>query len=94
MINTNTERKEEFIAKAECLINELKKLIPYGYSGACWGYDFDWEHRYMTIPAYQPTIVATGIISNGLFNYYKITGNNEALELCRSSCNFVLQDFK
>lgn len=86
------ERKEEFFAKADYLIEELKKLIPQGFSGACWGYDFDWEARYAKIPAYQPTVVATGIITNGLFEYYKISANEEAFRLCESASDFVLKD--
>lgn len=81
-----------FLENIKHLINELEKLIPEGYHGACWGYNFDWEARNAKIPAYQPTVVATGIISNALFEYYKITKNEKALELFLSACSFVLQD--
>lgn len=64
------------------------------YSGACWGYDFPWEARYASIPAYQPTVVATGIISNALYIAYKTTGNKRLLEMCSSACNFILNDLK
>ena len=74
------------------LIQQLESLIPKIYSGACWGYDFDWESRYVRIPAYHPTIVATGIITNALFICYKITGIKKAFNLCQSACNFVLKD--
>ncbi len=74
------------------LLQELEKLISPGFHGACWGYDFPWEARNANIPAYQPTIVATGIISNALFLYYRYSGNRKALELCRSACDFVLKD--
>ena len=86
------EKKEEFEKKILSLIAKLKRLIPSGFSGACWGYDFDWEARYATIPSYQPTIVATGIITNGLFECYRITKNKDAFDLCKSACDFVLND--
>lgn len=86
------ERKEEYMLKAENLINELENLIASGYSGACWGYDFPWEARYTKISGYQPTVVATGIITNALFEYYKISNNQKAIELCMSSANFILKD--
>ena len=76
------------------LINELIGLIPDGYTGACWGYDFPWEARYASIPAYQPTVVATGIISNALFICHTLTGNKEAGELCVSAADFVINDLK
>jgi len=71
------------------LIQELKALIPSGYKGACWGYDFPWEARYASIPAYQPTIVATGIISNGLYIAWKKLGIEEAKELVIQCCEFT-----
>lgn len=84
--------KDILTAKISHLISELKTLIPSGYSGACWGYDFDWAARRASIPAYQPTIVATGIITNSLFECHRITGNTDALELCKSATRFVLLD--
>lgn len=80
--------------KINQLIIQLKSLIPEGFHGACWGYDFDWEARYAKILAYQPTIVATGIISNALFLCYEKTGNKEALELCKSAAQFAIKDLQ
>ena len=86
------DKKNEYLTKINQLISELKKLIPQGFKGACWGYDFDWEARYAKIPAYQPTVVATGIITNSLYIAWKLTGNEEALSLCKSAGEFVLND--
>lgn len=83
---------EECLVRIKHLVNELKILIPAGYNGACWGYDFPWEARYASIPAYQPTAVATGIIINALYTAYTITGNEECAELVKSSAHFVLED--
>ncbi len=84
--------KNEYSEKINRLIEELEKLIPSGYNGACWGYDFDWQSRYAKIPAYHPTVVATGFVTNALFNYYRVSGNKKALELCVSSTKFILND--
>ena len=86
------EQRSFYKEKIEFLIEELKKLIPEGFSGACWGYDFDWEARQTKIPAYQPTVVATGIITNALFVAYQITGSKEAARLVVSAADFVLKD--
>mgnify|MGYP001308319927 CR=1 FL=1 len=94
LYKSNSYSKTDCNSKIEFLIDELQKLIPNGYSGACWGYDFDWEARYAKIPAYQPTVVATGIITNALFECYTVTGNLRALELCKSASKFVLNDLK
>jgi hypothetical protein len=86
------DKRKEYFIKAEQLIDVLEKLIPSNFSGACWGYDFPWEARYSSIPAYQPNVVATGIITNGLFEFHKISNNHKAISLCISASNFILKD--
>jgi hypothetical protein len=74
------------------LITELGHLQSRKYSGACWGYDFDWEARYACIPAGHPTVVATGFITNALYEahlYYECDG---AAELILDAAQFVLKD--
>lgn len=82
----------ELEKKIVFLVDELERLQSKGFSGACWGYDFDWEARYANIPAFTPTVVATGFITNALFICYSITGNQKAKTLLVSSANFVLKD--
>jgi len=92
LIQSDPANKDGYMRKIEHLVGELKKLIPVGFSGACWGYDFDWEARYAKIPAYQPTVVATGIISNALYIAYEITGNVECANLVESAACFVQEN--
>ena len=88
----DAEEKTALLKKIEDLLQKLTELQSKGYSGACWGYEFDWEARYANIPAFTPTVVATGIIANALYHCYKITGNERAKALCISSADFVLKD--
>jgi rhamnogalacturonyl hydrolase YesR len=88
------KNKDVYHQKIGHLITELKGLIPEGYNGACWGYDFDWEARYAKIPAYEPTIVATGIITNALYIAFNITGHKEAARLIESAARFVVMDLQ
>ena len=48
-------------------VERLAAAVTTGYHGSCWGYPFDWETRYGSAPAGTPTIVATGMIANGLW---------------------------
>jgi len=63
-----------------------------GYSGACWGYNFDWPNRSFLAPAGVPTVVNTAFIGLALLDAYKIMKDQAVLDLARSSCDFVLQD--
>lgn len=94
LFNSESNNKNKHLEKINFLIKELKTLIPNGFSGACWGYDFDWEARHAKIPAYQPTVVATGIITNALFVAYDHTANKEAEKLLLSAADFVVKDLK
>ena len=84
--------KEEYRQKALVLTLQLKNLSATGYHGNCWGYDFPWEARYATIPAYQPTVVATGIITNGLYESSKAFQHQEAAEMVADAAGFVMND--
>jgi hypothetical protein len=78
--------------RAEYCVAELARLQTPGFSGACWGYDFDWEARYGRLPAGTPTIVATGLVTNALFAAYRLLGLDEALQLCERATSFVIND--
>ncbi len=84
--------KAFYLNEIKNLLDKLINLSSKGYSGYCWGYNFDWEARYAKIPAYTPTVVATGLITNGLFEYYKITRDQQIKNILISSANFVLND--
>lgn len=86
------DRKEEFIRKILFLTEELKKLSAPGFNGYCWGYDFHWQARHAKIPAFQPTVVATGIITNALFQCYRIAGIEIHRQMCLEAAGFVLKD--
>jgi hypothetical protein len=88
------ENAEHYRSQALFCLEELKRLRSPGQSGDCWGYDFPWEAVYGKLPAFAPTIVATGIITNGLFAAYELLGIEEAFSLCSSASKFVLQDLE
>jgi len=86
------KKKKFYLENIDKCFEKLISLQSKGYSGSCWGYNFDWEARYTRINAYIPTIVATGIITNGLFEYYKYFEDDKIKELILSSTKFVLND--
>lgn len=88
-----------FGTKAELLerITELADLLlamqNKDYSGACWGYNFDWQARRLFLfPAHTPTVVATTFCASALFEAYEITQNGSYLKTALSSAVFILKD--
>ncbi len=86
------EPKPEYLEKINLLSSHLMKLQTEGYSGACWGYNFDWQARAFFQPKGTPTVVATTFIAEALIEAYKITHNKLYLETAISSSNFILND--
>ncbi len=86
------EKKQEYLQKINFLANELINLQNQNFSGACWGYNFDWQSRAFFLKKNTPTVVATGFIAYALMNAYDITKNEKYLESALSSCNFIIKD--
>jgi hypothetical protein len=74
------------------LTNRLKTARISGYSGDCWGYDFDWQARAFFQPAGTPMVVATSFAGGAMLDAYRILLDESLLRSARSACDFVLQD--
>lgn len=88
------EPKEEYLEKINLLATKVLELKTPGYSGACWGYNFDWQARAFFQPKYTPTVVATSFIVEALLMAYDITNRDELLHAASSASKFVLEDLK
>jgi len=79
-------------SKIHQLAQLLLKLKVSDYSGACWGYDFDWQSKAFYLPRNTPTVVATSFATEALIKAYTITKNVDYLEAALSTSKFVLND--
>jgi len=86
------EKIEAYINKINQLASQIINLKTEGYSGACWGYNFDWQARAFFQPKSTPTVVATTFISEALLEAYEITKNKKYLDTAISASKFVQND--
>lgn len=84
--------KKEYLEQINFLANELIKLKTPGFSGACWGYNFDWQSRAFFLPKGTPTVVATTFVASALMDAYDVTKNILYLNVALSSADFVMKD--
>lgn len=84
------EIRQKLIRLSDLLVN----LKTSGYSGACWGYNFEWQSRAFYFKKFTPTVVATSYAANALLDVFEITGGEQYLETAISSKNFILKDLK
>jgi hypothetical protein len=83
---------EPYLERVDYCVEALGSLASPAWSGACWGYDFDWASRRVSLPAFTPTVVATGDVTNALFAAATLLEREDALALCRSATHFVVLD--
>ena len=84
---------KKILEKINFLANLLDELKNTNYSGACWGYNFDWQARLLFLfPSNTPTVVATSFCVEALFKAYEITKKERYKDLALTSASFVLND--
>ena len=77
---------KESDAAAREFISGLLAMKVDGYSGACWGYNFDWQSRNFFAPRGTPTIVPTAFAARALIE------SGQDLQQARSVCEFIAKD--
>jgi len=90
-------RTEESKNQANNFLSDLLSMKLDGYSGAAWGYNFDWQSRNFFAPKDTPTIVPTAFAARALIEAGKdLQGcqalQDEYLKTARSVCDFILRD--
>lgn len=85
------------LQEIEGQINELAELLismqSKGYSGACWGYNFDWQARRLFLfPKFTPTVVATNFCATALMEAYEVTKNKQYLDIALTAADFIIKD--
>lgn len=86
--------EEELKQKVRELADLLFKLQSKGdYHGACWGYNFGWQGKmHFYFPPNTPTVVATNFCATALIEAYKVTGEQQYLDVALTAAEFVMQD--
>jgi hypothetical protein len=92
--NYRRVKTEECAVQAQSLLLELLSMKLDGYSGACWGYNFDWQSRNFFAGRNTPTIVPTAFAARALIEAAHDLQDlrDECLRTVRSVCDFILQD--
>ncbi len=82
-------KDESTLQKMEFFFNWLLDNRTNGYKEYCWGYNFDWASPVKFLEKFSPTIVVSGFIAKGIFEYYQATKNDKAKEVLISIGEFT-----
>ncbi len=86
-----TKTKEAEIEARE-LLDDLMWMRLKGFSGAAWGYNFDWQSRAFLAPRGTPTVVPTAFAARALCEAAEVFSQEEYLPFARTICDFILND--
>jgi len=84
--------KKDFDDLTSKLVNYLLKNNSRGYSGYCWGFNFNWQDVNRYAKKWTPTIVVTSYVGNSFLDLYEITKDEKYLKIANGICNFILKD--
>ena len=91
--NHRRVKTEESEAAVSDFLNALLAMKADGYSGACWGYNFDWQSRNFFAPRGTPTIVPTAFAARALIEAgHDLQDFQNLHDEARSVCDFIIND--
>jgi hypothetical protein len=94
LANFRRLKTTEAESEARDLLDELVNLQISSYSGAAWGYNFDWQSRHFFAPRGTPMIVPTAFATRALLQAAETFRDERYLKIARSSCEFILRDLR
>jgi hypothetical protein len=86
------DKDKKHLDRIHYLLDLLEKLKSKGYSGSCWGYNFDWQNKVMYVPKHTPTIVNSAFIGHALLDTYSLCSIDRTLDMAMSIKDFILKD--
>ncbi|MDT4954122.1 MAG: hypothetical protein QOJ02_2260 [Acidobacteriota bacterium] len=92
LANFRRTRTKEAESEARLLLDELQAARLEGWTGAAWGYNFDWQGRAFFAPKGTPTIVPTAFAARALREGARDLSDESYLRVARSACDFILDD--
>lgn len=84
--------ERDYSGRLRFLFDWLNTNRSPGFTNACWGYNFGWSTPKKHLPAFAPTVVATGFVVKGLWEYHRLTNDPAAADLLLHAAKFVAQD--
>jgi len=85
-------RTEEPKREAYLLLDDLLAMRLDGWSGAAWGYNFDWQGRAFFAPRGTPMVVPTAFAARALIEAAQVFNDARYVNAARGACEFILRD--
>ncbi len=87
-------KKTRDLDKARYCLDWLAENSAEGFSGHCWGYNWDWQDLGFFAPYGSPNCVVTTYVGQAFLDAYECMGYDSYLEIAKSSLEFIRKDLK
>lgn len=85
--------KEDDLNLARHCLDWLLENSSPGYSGRCWGYNFDWQNGSLFYaPSGFPNCVVSVVCGEAMLKGYEITKDEKYLQAAKETADFILRD--
>jgi len=74
------------------LLNRLIELRSPNNSHFCWGYNFDWQTRFLLVPKYTPNAICTVFVGNAFLDAHEKFPDSHHMEPAIQAGRFLLED--
>ncbi len=86
-------RDEQYLNRAESLLNWLHENQSPIFESPAWGYNFDWQNgREFFLPKRHPNAVVTTFCGRAFLEHYVQTGKEKSLETAQNAADFLYND--
>lgn len=92
LANHRRQRTLQTETESKRLLDDLLAMRLDNFSGAAWGYNFDWQSRAFFAPRGTPTVVPTAFAARAFIEAAQVFNEKKYVETARSACDFILQD--
>ena len=89
LLKKNAEYRDEAVSCLDWLVEGKSS----GYSGYCWGLNYDHASRGGQLPRHVPLMPTTCLIGQAFLDAYEILHKKEYLEIAVSICTFIEKVF-
>ena len=85
----NTEKRAKYLDKAYQLAEIIISQKPNDRDYFCVGYNFFWEARAFSVPAFTPNVIVSSFVGQAFLDLYRLDNNSKWLNLAKDIAKFI-----
>jgi len=85
-------KDQKYLTKAYTIADLIIQLISEKKEYFCWGYNFPWEARAFSVPAFQPNMIVSCFCAQAFLDLYEIDHDSKWLKIAIDVSTFIQKE--